>query len=148
MGFDQLTALYSYYKVYRVRVKGRICPVGTNVGMYTLLVNSNLTLVTDVPRAREQPESKQMMLPTATAGLGPSVDWTFDLWKMEGQSKAQYAADDLVGALVGSNPSNPIVMHNLISNPTGSVAPDASTFLQFTLYFDCELYHPNFLASS
>lgn len=140
MGRDQMVTLYSKYLVTRVDVKWVIqCGLSVTSPFVVVLVpNNDATVFTSTTTAME---SKDAIV--KSVNLGQTAEFTTSYFpnRIAGQSMRKYRDDDLNSALVGTNPSEEIVLHIVMATGGGAGAADGSisvnaVFTYHTEWFD------------
>ncbi len=139
-GFDQMAALYRYYKVvgfkYRITGVNYTAASATMLGVREVPVNENKSLsATDIAQAAERPGMRQAFT-TAGNGLPPVIEGEVDIPALLGVSKEMFKADvSEYGALCTAAPNRyPYVQISVAGN-------NSSAFMR--LLIECE-YTVNF----
>lgn len=143
MGRDQLAALYSRYRVDKVKVKVQWSKVTDGViGFHAMIANNDATTLTQTPsNIMEQSFQKSGTTSYANGGSKTTVGFskTFDLATITGVSKSKYKSDDNYQALVGSDPTEVIILHCMCGDVLLSSAYNAVLTIKlqyFTTWFD------------
>lgn len=145
LGFDQYSAFYNRYKVFKCKVTVQATCTGSLncIGIVGDNVGSTYAGLTNF---REQPGS---MLKVLNSG-GPTVflQKTFKLWDLTGKTWKEYMADDTYGAVMSASPAEVIVAHIGFWDISGATIANNTLFWISTLEFSAELYDPIPLGSS
>lgn len=139
-GFDQLSALYNRYRVYKTRWIARV--VGLTYGFVVNFVPTNET--TSLGSLSNSIHS--LSLPyahwtTASAGAKAEViRGSIDLPLLNGRTHNQYFDDDVTSAAINASPSETLDLHMVVFSLDGTTACTGAIIL--VLEFDCEFFDP------
>lgn len=143
LGFDQLSALYQRYRVYRVKYEIGWVNTSLDASIMVVLPSNNASSLTSVTTAQESQGAVSSRVGNVYNAM--YLKGTVDLAQVNGRTPQQYADDDVTGALTSANPAETIVLHVVNTNLTGTAATGTATV---KLTFDCEFYDPVQLAQS
>lgn len=141
-GYDQLTALFTHYRVFKCSWHIQFAPSNDRVHICVLPVNGNspttFTLAGESPRA----VTKAMGY---NGGVPCNFKGTCYLPRLTGATSVQYRTDDRYSSANNNNPTELMQLAILVYNPTG-VTIDTS--MSVTLSYHTEFYDPILLGQS
>jgi hypothetical protein len=142
LGYDQWTNFYNRYRVWGCRVK--IVWVSGDTGYRSVgMCPTNSTTALVAGSGQEQPNSKFSMLSSNTGMGRTSLSATYDLPRLTGRSRVNYAGADGVAALFGASPGELAILHVFAEGAANIVMTFA-----IHLEFDVELYDRTELSQS
>jgi len=145
LGFDQYSAFYSKYKVFKAKitVQAASSTGNTMVGIHADNVGSAYSGLTNY---KEQPGC---IMKVAVANNNPVyLTKTVKLWELTGRTWQDYMADDTYGAAFSTSPTEVLVAHIGYWDISGAIVANNALFWITTIEFSCELYDPIPLGSS
>lgn len=144
-GYDQLTALYARYRVWRTRYTIKHVST-TAVGAHICVVptNSSDTLATSFLTAMAMPFAKYSI---STQYSPPQVIRShMDLALLNGRTHLQYVTDDNTAGTVSTDPTEVLNLHVVINSNDGAGNSGGVFMIEFE--FDVEFYDPFQLGAS
>lgn len=146
-GFDQITALYSRYRVYGVRyvVEAQFVSLTsavTDTMLLGVVPNNSGTALTGAADAAESPYGDTRAFNLFKIAR---ISKYIDLPKLNGKTLTAYMSDDTTQALSTANPTETIILHTSVANLSSN---NTQSLVTITLHFDCEFSDPTALASS
>lgn len=148
MGFDQIAGLYGKYKVFKCSYKIMVASAINSglIGVTACAVPTNTA--TAIANGTDAQEMRASKWGYTCAQLGPPIYLygMVDLPTLNGKTRAEYAGDDLCGAIVSANPSEVLDLHLVIASSDLTTNVQAS--LAATLTYYVEFSDPVQLAQS
>lgn len=147
-GFDQYATWYNRYRVYKTKVILKAVNLNTTVDSaykISVLASNTTSTITNPPLASEMPGSYTKII---QGGLNTTFKMTYKLPKVNGQTSAQYKADDRFQALTTADPSENIVLHIVTSTLDDGIPTSGSVKFFVTMVFYAELFDPKDLGQS
>lgn len=143
-GYDQLSALYQRYRVYRVRyeVSYSLAYTNSTSPAYVGLSCTNAAIGTSFNDVVEQPHST---VKPCTPAMAVTISGSVDLAQLNGKTPTAYASDDTTQALTGANPTEILRLQLAMLDVTGLAR---AVYVHTTLWYDCEFSDPVQLAQS
>lgn len=142
-GFDQLTAIYSRYRVYAVTFDISLIPDALDKSIETTIVANNTSsaiVTTDLASESSNCFGTQQY---NVYSRSPRFRGRVDLPFLNGETRAQYTANENTSAAYNSNPSEVLNLH--ICSVAGSTQ---TLILSVTLDFTAEFFDQFQLAQS
>ena len=109
-GFDQLAALYTRYRVYRVHYRIHFT---STIGMPAMCVVSPTNSASGYSGADDAAEGPFALTAVVNVYQIKTITGTVNLPLLNGKSHVAYASDDTTQALVNASPSEVMVLHVL-----------------------------------
>lgn len=146
-GYDQYTALYARYRVFKVYYTLITCtPTAGAVYQVSVGASNDSSTVTNASLAAESPNYVTKILSNA---MPITFRGCWDLPRVNGTTAAVYKADDRFQANYNASPTEIICMHVVHSQTLSGGAPTANQVSHsLTLDFVCELFDPFTLGQS
>jgi hypothetical protein len=143
-GFDQLSALYQRYRVYKTEYEVFVQPVAIDLPpkLCSVVGTNSATAFANQGAAAEAYDSK---IDVATNTKPAYMAGIVDLPKLNGKTLAQYSADDQTQALINTDPVEILILHVDVTNLTG-LAESVNIYIK--LKYHCEFFDPIQLGQS
>lgn len=133
-GFDQLTVLYNRYRVFKTKYVIKMISGTTGNFETTIVCNNSATSITTPDLAPESNNSKYKQWnyynPITISGV-------INLPRLNGETSAQYKANENTQSQIGANPGEVLNMHIVNTADTGS-----SVIADVMLCFYAEFFDP------
>lgn len=144
-GFDQLSALFNRYRVYKFSWHVNFAGSNNRLHMAVCPINGNTTFGDFISLA-EQPLaiSKAMSF---DGGFPVNFKGRVYLPKLSGVTSVQYKTDDRYSAIVTGDPAEIMNLHIMVYNPTTGL-DSVTTSCNVTLIYHSELFDPRVLDTS
>lgn len=144
-GYDQYTAIYQRYRVWRGRCHLQFVNTGTVPVIIGTHVYANALAALTWAQVTERPGFFQKTAVSSEGGGKISMKRKWGLAKLQGQTKTEFAADDANDALNNASPGN-ICNMRLYFNQPNAAAWTGFVQIRFNIYV--EWYDPLSFANS
>lgn len=143
-GFDQISALYNRYRVYRCNYKVMFTQENSGIinNIATVYCSNSTNASATFIDAAEQPVSSSRPFSVYQQA---TIVGGVDLAKLNGKTWEAYASDDTTQAIVSASPAEVLQLHCTAQNTIGS---SITCSISVIMDFDCEFSDINQLASS
>lgn len=144
-GYDQLTPLYNRYRVFAVSYVLTATALDSNQNTIGIVADNTNAPYTNVQLFAEAPRS--IIKQVNGNGSQNMIKGRLSMPRLNGQTKAQYMADDRFQAGTTQSPTELLCLH--IGN-WGSLSANATdtTLFNLTVVYHAEFFDPNRLPSS
>jgi hypothetical protein len=142
-GFDEISTLYNRYRVYGLAYKITASTSGTDLLQLAAYPRNGTGTPVTFSDSVEQPFAQSSPVTAYQVGR---ISGYVDLPKINGKTRAAYAADDTTQAEVSTSPSETMVLNTQVFSMTTTQNSVVRMFV--LLEFDCEFSDPKSLVES
>lgn len=142
-GFDQLAALYTRYRVYRVHFRVQFTSTIAMPTICGVALTNSATSFSDIGACFESPYGQTV---TVNQYQIKELRGTVSLPQLNGKTHVAYAADDTTQALVTADPSEVLNIHVVVETIDATTNLGCYSFIE--LVYEAEFSDPVQLAQS